>query len=520
MSSIMKKTWIFFIAIVLTISCKDEAFVEKTATKLKNPYDLSIMKKAADALHFTQPKANFAYVSMRLSSDEQADYLLKNNIFLSQESFLAESEAFPDKKNAYFFAVVPKGFDMKDIPILKSIDLYIPSENESILERKAWEYCGYTALQSQQIFTGRITCKDPIDGIEKGIKGVQVRYRQFAKIWTAVTNERGEYTIQANLLTNKPEVLLTFENELYEVRNFDADNIIQLLAPYTRTLGNITINGTTEIIIGKGNQTNATLQTAATTFLAIQQYRTFSEKNGYNLPPKKMNVWISGDDVFGTEGSFAAPMLRNLGFTDINSIKQLLVGLFHLPLSLAGTIANSVKSHLPDIYAPYYASYEQGVSKYYIEAMFHEFSHAGHYSKVGNSFWKPYITHIYENGGYGNGEQMNSGLVALSESWAEDLSMQCLRYFYGNTLYSDELLDINTNANYPWIPWGLYNDIYDKGNRESWDAVENISFEEMYGLLTLETNHPEVFKTKLKNYLNADVEVAENIDVLFEHYGF
>lgn len=491
----MKNTWLILLSLAVILGCKKEpSYPVKYDHKQKNPYEIGVMENAAKALQMAEPIANYLYISMQLSDDLQSDYLSDNQIYFSATSFLTEEN---NKQKGIFYAIIPVNFDMQHIPFKVIQQLYIPLENEHALEMKAWELCGYEPSNVKQSFSGKITCKDPIDGTQKGLKGVQVRYRQFAKVWTAITNENGEYEMRANLLSNKPEVLLTFENELYELRNFDADNIAQLLTPYTRTLGNLAVENGIQINIGEGNHTNATLQTAATTFLSLQAYRQFSLQKNYLLPPKKLNVWISGDDVFGTGGSFAAPMLRNIGFTDINSIKQLLTGLFHLPPSLAGTLANAVKGHLPDVYAPYQASYQQGVPKYYMEALFHEFSHAGHYAKVGNSFWKPYIMHIYQNGGYGNGEQVESGLVALSESWAEDLSMQCLRYFYGSNVYTDEMLDANTNANYSWIPWGLYYDLFDVGESESWDAIEDVSFEDMYGLFSPETDSPEILKNNL-----------------------
>jgi hypothetical protein len=123
------------------------------------------------------------------------------------------------------------------------------------------------------------------------------------------------------------------------------------------------------------------------------------------------------------------------------------------------------------------------------------------------------VEYIYGNGGYGTPDLANSGIVGLSEAWAEDLSNICAYYTYGKQKY----LDLNEEPMEDWIPYGLYYDLYDTGSNESFDITANITFPQIYSQLTTDTKSLDILKTKLKSTYPTQQSGIEN---LFNHYGY
>ena len=149
----------------------------------------------------------------------------------------------------------------------------------------------------------------------------------------------------------------------------------------------------------------------------------------------------------------------------------------------------------------------------FIETMFHELSHASHFAKVGTAFWLPYVEYIYGNGGYGTPDLANSGIVGVSEAWAEDLSNIGLNYIYNKPKYTG----YNEDPIEDWIPYGLYHDLNDTGTNESFDNVSGISFPQIYSQFTVDTRSLATMKAKLKASFPAQ---QVGIDSLFSHYGY
>jgi hypothetical protein len=108
----------------------------------------------------------------------------------------------------------------------------------------------------------------------------------------------------------------------------------------------------------------------------------------------------------------------------------------------------------------------------------------------------------------------------MSESWAEDLSLQCAHWYYGELLYTDVFLDINTTPAYSWIPWGIYYDLFDDSNSEPWDEVSNIGFKQMYSIFNNEINTPQKYKEALKANFDQVPGIEQKIETIFNHYGF
>lgn len=497
----------------------------------RNPYYLENMRNAlvimGEQKKADNLEASHFYVKFYLKTSDEVDFLVKKNIDLSSTPLdvlngnnLPKPEVKKGKNEAEFFGILPKNMEVGAIRYEILYPIFIPGSSELEMEQKAFELLGYNIKKEQMPQSGNVSFYDPISHEKKPLEGVKVVLREFAKKQEVFTNQNGQFVFEKRIITPNPSFSLVFDNAYTEIRHFTVDNIFELFLPINHQLGSINIQSGNDISIeiNPNENTNALLQTAAATLSALNIHRKFSEVNGYFRPQKKMNIWLAKDAILST--SYAAPMLRNIAVAKLGNIKLLLQNLFGLPAPIANSLAHIVKSDLPDIYAPYYLSYNLGVTPGFMEALLHEFSHSVHFAKVGTDFWTTYIQHIYANGGYGDGNQPQSGLVAMSEAWAEDLSLQCAQWYYGEILYTDVFLDINTTPAYSWIPWGIYYDLFDDSNSENWDEVSNIGFNQMYSIFNSEINTPQKFKEALKANFDQVPGIEQKIETIFNHYGF
>lgn len=367
--------------------------------------------------------------------------------------------------------------------------------------------------------SGRIEVYDPISQHYQPLKNVHIYVVDGHRSFNTYTDEDGNFSISKYFYTNHIDVYVQYSNSVLDIRVLDADHLEQAFFPLLVKINSFSQNSLQNIVATYGGNmaTDTSKQHvyAATSWCNYYLYSQFAMAQGYSLPhSKKMSLWIAKDALLSA--SYAAPMLNQLSNTQYP--KRLLTELFHLPSSLSGMIAQLLKHSLPDIYAPYYSHRYPGEG--YMLSLFHEFSHAVHYVKAGNAFWYNYISYIYSNTGYGNGNSPERGRVALSEAWAEDLSMQCARYHYGGDLYSDALLDSNTSTA-SWIPWGVYYDLADANtNVESWDKVQHFTFPQMYNMLSPEMDDISKLKIQLKATYDQMPYIDPYIDSLFAHYGW
>ena len=74
--------------------------------------------------------------------------------------------------------------------------------------------------------------------------------------------------------------------------------------------------------------------------------------------------------------------------------------------------------------------------------IFHELSHASHYTKAGKWYWLKYIAGIIGNGGdYGDGTGGNDGYIGVGEMWGNYFGYICEKDYFGSAGFS------------PWENW-------------------------------------------------------------------
>lgn len=504
-----------FIASLQILACS-KSTDEPTATdtcevvinsgRLRNPYSVPELMQQQPQLR-VQSTHTYEKIVIRNIAEYRA--LEEKGIILSEKPFDRVDADYTLEKEGQFpvaYAVVPKGVSLESFHHTRLDDLYMPAPDAA-------------ARTTANTFSGAVTFFNPISAVAEPIAGVKVIIKDVTRISSAFTDEQGRFTVSnAGFLSDTVEVLLEFSNNMYEIRTLDIANLQSIVFPNKYSLGFRKACGLTNMQINIGSEyANSALQYSMATLLSLNQFKKFAAAYQFKMPAQKMVFWLGKDAPLSD--SYAAPMLNNIAVSKPANIQQLLSGLLGIPEGLAPLLFELVGDKLPDIYAPYYTRNTNNVPKGYIETLYHELGHAIHYAKVGNNFWNQYITYIFNNGGYGQAGLPNSGMIALSEAWAEDISNECAYYLYGNPNY----LQISEKNYGTFITYGLYYDLYDNkqdtatigGNRRIYDNVSGISFQNMYQLFTQDIITPQQYRQALKSAYPAQ---AVAIDSLYNAY--
>lgn len=411
-------------------------------------------------------------------------------------------------KGIVFYGVVPSGVDISSFNY-ESLDYaFIPEKNNT--NQKV------TVVGLGKMISGSVKFMNPISNQYTALAGVKVIVKDVYKTAFAYTDIDGNFTIEDDdIYSDTVQVLLEFSNDYYEIRTLNIANLQAIVFPNKYSLGYKKACGLTNMQIEIGpDANNAALQHAAAMLLSLNQFKKFAVDNQYKFPTKRMVIWNAIDAAIST--SYSTPMLNNINLSSSANIDALLAQLFNIPSALTPILRDIIGDKLPDIYAPYYNRNSNKVPKSFIETMFHEFSHACHYAQVGDDFWQDYIAYIFANGGYGDITKPGSGMIQLSEAWAEDLSNICAFQIYGDSVY----LRYAEKPYTDFIPYGIYYDIYDNAvdtiRHRTIDEVSGYSFPQMYQLLQPNIRTQQQFRDALKLKLPAQ---SRQIDSLFVGYG-
>ena len=471
--------------------------------QFRNPYTLS-----AEVM-LTGKKPTHQYVKFQLYNISQYRALEEKGVFLLDHPF----DANPDKNLQYksehtqqygvYYGIVPSSVNLSAYESEKISDLDMSEANPA----------GRNSAPKPRQFEGTITFFDPVDSIQKPLKGLQIIIKDFTKTAIGFTDQNGHFAFSTpGIVSDTAEVLVRFDNDYLQIHTLDAGDLFGVFSTNTFSLGFRKSCAFTNLNIEIGRQFyDATLQHSCAALLSLNEFKDFAANNGFLMPTKKFYFWLGKEAPIST--SYATPMLHNMTQQNISNPTQLISNLFGIPEDIADLLSFVIGDQLPDIYAPYYMRYATTARASFIETMFHELSHASHFAKVGTAFWLPYVEYIYGNGGYGTPDLANSGIVGVSEAWAEDLSNIGLNYIYNKPKY----LGYNEDPIEDWIPYGLYHDLNDTGTNESFDNLSGISFPQIYSQLTVDTRSLATMKAKLKASFPAQ---QVGIDSLFSHYSY
>jgi len=409
-----------------------------------------------------------------------------------------------------FYGVVPSGVDISNFSHELIENAFLPEKTNANGKVNG------SGLGLGKTINGTVKFMNPISHQYSMLGGVKVIVKDAYKTAVAFTDQDGNFSIEdEEINSDTVQVLLEFSNDYYEIRTLNIAFLQAIVFPNKYSLGYKKTCGLTNMQIEIGPEAkNAALQHSAAMLLSLNQFKKFAVDNQLRFPTKRMVIWNAIDAVISD--SYSTPMLNNINISSSTSIDGLLSQLFGIPSALTPLLRDIIGDKLPDVYAPYYNANFDHVPRGFIETMFHEFAHASHYAQAGDAFWQDYIAYIFANGGYGDVTKPGSGMIQLSEAWAEDLSNHCAFQIYGDSVY----IRYSERPPTSFIPYGVYYDVSDNVpdnvRNRTIDQVSGYTFPQMYELLQPNIRTQQQFRDALKLKLPAQ-SVA--IDSLFAGYG-
>lgn len=413
--------------------------------KLNNPYTVENMRRAQDSLlRIGQLKdpidihPTHLYVQMYPSDSADLNKILEDtalHLFPYPLDYEIEGEGsfeVNEGDTPEVYTVVPVGYD---IPIKHRVidECYIPTNYDDpstvTLEIGSLIRTGnMTDEEMKDLFSTKALLKYPKGHVRvwntessqnEGVRKVRVYTRKIVKIASAYTNDNGYYSISRGYLCN-PHYAVVFENKT----GFKIWGNIGPFTPAIHNVGKHSRNGY-DITIGRNSQAWpwATINNAALLYRTV-----FAPHFGVTNTPGNLRFWYI--DRHSSLGSASAPMLRQVsGYTSSQVTKWLRAfGVSTTTSYFVGGILWCAMQLCPDILVMNNSS----TSTRDLQAtIFHEMSHASHYSKVGSAYWLNYIGQICLNMGYGNSYNGTNGIIGVGEMWGDYFGKKCLNFHYG-----------------------------------------------------------------------------------------
>jgi hypothetical protein len=413
-----------------------------------------------------------------------------------------------------------------------------------------WPNCGYSGGNGGTSNTncknypkGKISVQNNLatDFSYRGVRNVRVVIRRTFKKEQVNTDNFGNFA-STKYFKNKYRVLVKFKNSLARISRSGNGALAQRIYPIKINFGlwsNLPCNY--EFKIDNPTETG-TIQTsqwaAATANNAIFEHREMCIDEGVGLPPKNLNILLSSDKAACNGNTY---MAKHIIYTGVSIPTDFTYPSFNVDIAFGYGGDHMI-----------FLKTDQ-----YCELVYHELSHASHFTKVGPSWWIQFGLDEKYNpgaGSYGACCQPRSGSIAVGESWAYHMGqylankkwgLQCTTFpeqgtkisTLENVIYftssggksSKEVflenffpqrpLDLDPNR---WLAKGLFNDMMDDGvEPTSTFVIDNVSgFTNQKFYQALESNVNSMLDYKAK-FLQQNNNLQQNeINVLFSQYGF
>ena len=407
---------------------------------------------------------------------------------------------------------------------------------------------------------GNIYVFDNNFGTNPGVRKARVVARRWFKIERVFTDNAGHYVFTKRF-KNKVRINVKFKNDDAQIRAFRGVRLWQMLYPVQRTLG--IVSGDKSVInhtflrIVPSNTKGMRYWAAATVHNAVQEYRGYAPQEGIAQPPTGLKFILSSTG----SGSASASLW---GKRAANGLGQEFVLTFlatvATPIAGGAAAAVSVLKRQLDIGLSYNINLTRLNSDKLKETTYHELTHAGHYTALGNGWYTNFVssetsevinTFLSDNGykPYGRGDKTVSPIIALGESWAYYMGHFLANRQYGfNSLVSVEqgfgytndipvaglnshlnLLEdfspFRTNDPFYWIPQGLFYDLNDNRNDNLFnqqavtDQVTGYTNAQMFSAFQSSILTLQNYRVKLLQ-INNNNNNPTPVTNLFSQYGY
>lgn len=348
---------------------------------------------------------------------------------------------------------------------------------------------------------GTITVFDNNFGTNLAVRKARVVARRWFKIERVFTDITGHYVFTKRF-KDKVRINIKFKNDDAQIRAFRGARLWQMLYAVQRTLGIFSGNKSaidfTFLRIVPVNSKGMRYWAAATVHNAVQEYRVYAPQEGIALPPTGLKIILTN---WG-RGSAATPLFNKRWANGLGQ-EFVLTFLATAINPIAGGVAAAivVLKHQFDITISYNIDPTRLNSGWLKETAYHELTHAGHYTALGNAWYTSFVDKVISEvisnflnptfSPYGGGNNsFSSPMIALGESWAYYMGHFLANRTYGfsssasieqgisytnnnpvNGLSShinllEDFSPFRTNDPFHWIPQGLFYDLNDTRNEQ------------------------------------------------------
>lgn len=536
----------------------EEEVTLSVGEQMVNPYTVSNMQNAADRLGLGRIiSKNHYYIRFLPKTSEEIVTLVDNReirVFefplerkLTGNACGYHDPTLPDNQVTWLYASIPVTQPYPtNIHHAILADLYIPTDEEYVLEATALEIAGYKELAEEMRANAvgkkegamATTAYKPKGTIklynntlqkEEGLRNVKITLTTFFK-WNDVwTDENGNFTATKNFLV-PVDMWITFENSRASVRTQSGS-----VFPYYRHLG----NGKTMYETIWDNW--GVYWKVATVHNSAEEFNEWNANENVMGPPANLRIWIRNENGSTVNLTGAAPMLSkgNFGIVFNQWWNWFMAG---APSFYVNLVLVAFRAYTPDVII--LLDKDQVIGSLEIsETMYHELAHASHFSKVGSQFWGIYVNEIINNSfrdfenPYAGCQSANGGLISISEAWAfyRGYWFSWLKYNSVNALgnfYWDALETWTTSPaqgaegciRHPFF-WDIFDDanwepnngITDKVNGGSW-VSPNFTNQKMFDCMENTTRSPQQYRDLfIQRYGQSQ---ASQINQLFQTYGY
>ena len=418
----------------------------------------------------------------------------------------------------------------------------------------------------QAVPAGNITVTDNNLSTTPGVRNVRVVAKRWFKIERSYSDNTGHFQFTKRF-KHKVKIVVKFKNDYSNIRNIRGIRLWQSLYVVRKTIGVYSADKS-NIPFNFGISPNSTsargngFWTAATTLNALQEYRDYCVTYGVSAPPMGLNIYITNWGAF--EGIASTPLFGKRFWKDA-------------PASFANTYlvyASTIAVPLVGWYVSFFATisrtrldmaidYHRGImsaftSDFIKETLYHELSHASHYTKVGTGWYSNFVNaelaQIAAHPGvndpynpYGISTSSNAPLIALGEGWAYHIGHFLADQRYGtsgsnqteqtgNTFFTGggahphinviEGFNPNLTADpFRWIPKGLMQDLMDNtpGEFVVNDPVTGFTISQIFNALQSDVTTVQQYRARLilqNPNSTANPNLSTQITTLFTSYHY
>lgn len=426
--------------------------MKELGKELNDPYSLENMTSAFENLKNQNKLKSAGTKSMKIESthlyvrflpkdENELNELMDDSTLLlfdyplhyeiKKQGHYYHDPEIPEDKPTWLYTVVPINYDFPKIKYELIYKCYFPEKDadtsllnnieKAQLEEEAFIITG-NKQTDKQLKSTEASWKNPsgyirvriTEGYTEGVIRVKVATQRWTNTGWDWTDDNGYYYISNAHYKHDCNYSVKFENET----GFKIWGEFIFFTTVNYDIGKHSPSG-----YDKDIWKDYDAWKFATVNNAAYRYRNLCDQlshGGYtiNKPPSDLRIWVLKQNSGIGMGS--APMLRRTwglyGLTSNSVLTNFFLKANGLNLVL-NYIINITKYIQPDLTISVNNDNSSTTSQVVSSLVFHESSHASHWSKVGSSYWVKYINYIATYGAYGNGTGQNAGYCGVGEMW-------------------------------------------------------------------------------------------------------